>query len=52
MRDLYLKRNELNEKSQKLRVAKFDPTIKRDMIDKLIRKQKEIIKGLNFMMNI
>ena len=48
MRDLYLKRNELNEKSQKLRVAKFDPRISKDMIEVLIRKQKEIYKRFKF----
>jgi hypothetical protein len=48
MRDIYLKRNELNELSQKLRVAKFDNNIKDDQVTKLIKEQDKIYQKYKF----
>lgn len=48
MKDLYLKRNELNEKSQKLRVVKFHGDLPREKITKLMKEQDEIYKRWKF----
>ena len=48
MRDIYLKRNELNELSQKLRVAKFDINIKDDQVTKIIKVQNEVYQKYKF----
>lgn len=48
MRDLYLKRNELNARSQKLRTAKFKENISREKIKELIEQQEEIYKRYKF----
>ncbi len=48
MRDLYLKRNELNARSQKLRAAKFKENISRDKVTELIHEQEEIWKRYKF----
>lgn len=48
MRDLYLKRNELNQKSQKLRCAKFENNISRDKVTELIKVQEEIYNRYKF----
>lgn len=48
MRDIYLKRNELNELSQKLRVAKFDNNLKDDQVTNLIKEQDKIYQKYKF----
>jgi hypothetical protein len=48
MRDIYLKRNELNHLSQKLRVAKFDSGISREKVTELINKQQEVYNRYKF----
>jgi hypothetical protein len=48
MRDLYLKRNELSRKSQKLQTAKFDLSLTGDQVNELVRVQDEIYKRFKF----
>lgn len=48
MRDLYLKRNELNKNSQKLRSAKFQENISREKVREIIKQQQEIYKRYKF----
>lgn len=48
MRDLYLKRNELSRKSQKLQTAKFDLSLTGDQVNELVRVQDEIYKKFKF----
>ena len=48
MRDIYLKRNELSRKSQKLQTAKFDLSLTGDQVNELVRVQDEIYKRFKF----
>ena len=48
MKDLYLKRNELNRISQKLRVAKFMGDISKEKVTELMKTQDEIYKRWKF----
>lgn len=48
MNELYIKRNELNKKSQKLRIAKWSLKLTRKQISDLINKQDEVYKRYKF----
>ena len=48
MRDLYLKRNELNRISQVLRTAKFQDGISREQVTKIFKEQEEAYKRFKF----
>lgn len=48
MRDLYLKRNELNRISQVLRTAKFQDGIPREQVTKIFKEQEEAYKRFKF----
>ena len=48
MRDLYLKRNELNELSQNLRTAKFQDGISREQVIKIFEVQKDVYNRFKF----
>ena len=48
MRDLYIKRNELNRISQTLRTAKFQDGISRDQVSKIVEEQKEAYNRFKF----
>lgn len=48
MRDILLKRNELRNKSMKLRPARFEPGIKDEQIDKIEKEQAKLYNKWNF----
>ena len=48
MNELYIKRNELCKKSQKLRIAKWNLKLTRKQISDLINKQDEVYKRYKF----
>ena len=48
MRELYLKRNELNKLSQNLRSAKFQDGISREQVQKLVEAQKDVYNRFVF----
>ena len=48
MNELYIKRNELNKKSQKLRIAKWSLKLTTQQISDLINKQDEVYKRYKF----
>ena len=48
MRDLYITRNELCDKSNKLQVAKWDLKLTRDQVTDLIKKQDDVYKKYGF----
>lgn len=48
MRDLYLKRNELNRTSQYLRTAKFQDGISKEQVFKLVEEQQEAWNRFKF----
>ena len=48
MRDLYIKRNELCNKSTELQVAKWDIKLSKDKITDLIKKQDDVYKRYKF----
>jgi len=48
MRDLYIKRNELCSKSNKLQVAKWDIKLSKDKVTDLIKKQDDVYKRYKF----
>ena len=52
MRDLYIKRNELCNKSTELQVAKWDIKLSKDKITDLIKKQDDVYKRYKFYDNI
>lgn len=52
MRDLYIKRNDLCNKSTELQVAKWDIKLSKDKITDLIKKQDDVYKRYKFYDNI
>ena len=48
MTNIYLKRNELNEKSKKLRSIKFDNNVKEERSFEIDKEQTEIYKKFTF----
>ena len=48
MTNIYLKRNELNEKSKKLRSIKFDNSVKEERSFEIDKEQNEIYKKFTF----
>ena len=48
MRELYLKRNELNKLSQNLRSAKFEDGISKEQVTKLVETQKDVYNRFKF----
>ena len=48
MGNIYLKRNELNNLSQTLRVVKFDTRFSKEQVFKLIKRQDEVYKRYKF----
>lgn len=48
MKELYLKRKQLCDTSMNLRTLKFDPTITKEEVNNLIRKQNEVYKKWKF----
>lgn len=47
-KEIYVKKQELNKKSQNLTVAKFDLNLKRETITRLIEEQDKIYKQYTF----
>lgn len=48
MRDLYIKRNELNQISQNLKTAKFDESLSREQVSHLVGTQKDVYQRYKF----
>lgn len=48
MKDIFLKRNELRQKSSHLREMKFEPSIKSHQVDTIAREQNKIYNHWNF----
>ena len=48
MRELYLKRNELNEISQNLRSAKFDLNLTKEQVKHLVEEQQKVYDKYKF----
>lgn len=48
MKDLFIRKNELSKKSQNLQTAKFEGSLTRDKVTKLIEEQDKIYKQFYF----
>lgn len=48
MKDILLKRNDLKNRSSRMRSMRFEPDIKDEQVDKIVEEQNKIYKHWNF----